>query len=201
MTKEVEDLRTLLDARSHEAGLFARRMGQAQKQRDEALRQARETSGKLTALREAVSALPALRAVAENASAKANQARCEWGPSSIKAKRTFQEEAKAFLELREAEARLAAILSDAPQPPSVTSGEETEETSCNLGQALDQAVEARKCISQNSGYDREQARESYEHALGDLHREIVFVLENADLDGPTLEAVAKRIVKWQEKNA
>ncbi len=38
----------------------------------------------------------------------------------------------------------------------------------DLEASLDAARDARACISQNRGYEREQAREGYEHAVGEL---------------------------------
>lgn len=71
--------------------------------------------------------------------------------------------------------------------------------------ALDQTRQARACISQNHGYDRELAREGYENAVGDtlvpaLLKAIDTATSNGDVEARGIERLADLIARWLTKH-
>jgi hypothetical protein len=65
-------------------------------------------------------------------------------------------------------------------------------------EALDRTEAARRCISQNRGYDKELAREAYEHVVAEeLIPALLSTLEDAmaDLEARKVERLARHIWK------
>jgi len=70
-----------------------------------------------------------------------------------------------------------------------------------LREAIDLAEQARSCIAQNRGFEKEQAREAYDHAVGELTTPLVEAIEECagDLDPRDWEKLAVMVHKLIEK--
>lgn len=70
-----------------------------------------------------------------------------------------------------------------------------------LREALDFAEQARSCIAQNRGPDKEEAREAYEHAVGELTAPLAEVIDEfyGDLDARDWERLVLMVYKHIEK--
>jgi hypothetical protein len=69
--------------------------------------------------------------------------------------------------------------------------------------ALAQTQEARACIGQNRGYEREQAREAYECAVGEmLVPALLKAIEAAagDVEARDIERLANLVARWLTKH-
>lgn len=69
--------------------------------------------------------------------------------------------------------------------------------------ALERTLDAKKCIGENRGFEREQAREGYEESLvelgGAIRTGVEKAIENGELEGRHLEALAKSIAGILDK--
>jgi hypothetical protein len=77
------------------------------------------------------------------------------------------------------------------------SEEHEDHVSC-LVKALKLATQARACIAQNQGYDKELAREGYEHVISmEVWPALITTLENVEgvLPARSCESLAREVVR------